>query len=88
MARREGFAGPPGRLVASLTSCNIAADRSYCHALPSVSSLDEHALIEAIAAADLEDSLPSSLGDAGEVENPGDEIKVRYSAARGPQPLT
>jgi hypothetical protein len=53
-----------------------------------VSSLDERTLIYAIAAADIEDTLSPSLADSGEVENPGDEIKVRYSAAGGPQPLT
>jgi hypothetical protein len=60
----------------------------YCHARASVSSLDERTLIYAIAAADIEDTLSPSLADSGEVENPGDEIKVRYSAAGGPQPLT
>ena len=60
----------------------------YGHSRASVSSLDECQLVYPIATADIEDTLSPSLGDSGEVENPGDEIKARYPTAGGPQPLT
>ena len=50
-------------------------------------SLYECTFVCAVAAADIEDALGQALGDSGEIEHPGEDIKLRCSPTRRPQPL-